>query len=353
MRKALQIRDMLTAARQQKRARRKVESEAKAQCRRARRSYRGTASYEWITAPVAVSIQGKASRRLTLAFIGKVRRSVLFDRRPVLLNFRHTIKMFAAGTLLLIAELDRMKRVLGSVFNVRIIFSDDAIVNQVIYQVGIAELCGYSTTKEAERNFDDSVRHWRYATGVQMNDTPGRAIERFEGRLSANVKTGVWKGVSEAVVNSVQHAYLAERGDAGPPLGETRWWMFSHEKDGLLSVVVCDLGIGIPRSLPIKWGEDIISRALERFGLSRPDLAAVRIALEVGQTRTGQDNRGRGLPQIWNEMVKSEGGSIAIMSNKAVLMWSSQDRKETGIEFASNIQGTLIAWTVPLQERIA
>jgi hypothetical protein len=125
--------------------------------------------------------------------------------------------------------------------------------------------------------------------------------------------------------------------------------MFSHVRDNRLTVAVCDLGIGIPRSLPIVWGESRIRTLLEAFGVLRPDLAAVRAALQIGATRTGQANRGKGLPQIWQEMKDHGAAFVGLLSNRALLTWDGSRQIERAAEFEENMFGTLIFWTVPLE----
>lgn len=295
------------------------------------------------------NVQAKGSRRATIKFLRKLRAATLYRRNPVLLNFRDTIKMTAPATVLLTAELDRIKRRLNDQFQAMIQWSSDAIVNQVLLQVGIADICGANNERPRESKFDESVKHWRYATGVRMGDAPGRALERFEGRITEELQSGLWKGLSEALVNSVEHAYLEPRELSDRECDETRWWMFSQERDDELTVVVCDLGIGIPRSLPLRWGMDQLQDILARFGIHKPELAAVRGALILGQTRTGEENRGRGLPQIWQELKELGASGILILSNKAMLLWDGRKQIELPQEFSDSIGGTIIAWTVPIQ----
>ena len=259
--------------------------------------------------------------------------------------------MTAPATLLLTAELDRIKRILNEDLYVKISWSSDPIVNQVLEQVGVVELCSQQADAPKESSFDESVRHWRYATGLKMSDVAGRALDRFEGRITDKLQSGLWKGVSEALVNSVEHAYLAPREPGQTQVDETRWWMFSQERDGELTVVVCDLGIGIPRSLPIRWGMEQLQDLLTRFGIHKPDLAAVRGALVLGETRTGRDNRGRGLPQIWWELRELGASGILILSNKAYLLWDGRKEREISYEFDQSIGGTIIAWTIPISEK--
>lgn len=352
MRLDYHVNDPLIKKIAEERFKRRLRSSRKRAAKRAQTTFEGHRFLEVISAPDIISLQSKGPRRALLNFLKRVRYSVLIRRNPVMLNFTDTFFLTAPGTVLMTAELDRMKRqiVVGD-FNVRIRWSEDPVVNQVLHQVGIAGLCGQELDGNNESVFDESVRHWRYATGVQMNDIAGRALDRFEGRIAENLHSGLWKGVSEAVVNSVEHAYLEPRfADERTP-DETRWWMFSQVRDQLLTVVVCDLGIGIPRSLPIRWGLNELRDILKRFGLHKPDLAAIRGALELGATRTGKGNRGKGLPQIWQDL-KAEGAkAIFIFSNRAVVEWNPDKGGERSHEFDGSIGGTIICWTVALNEK--
>lgn len=83
-----------------------------------------------------------------------------------------------------------------------------------------------------------------FAEGEQFAEL----FEEFDGRIK-NFKQ-LYEGMVEAMANSVAHAYLSERGDGFELTPDTkRWWAFWQERAGKLSVVICDLGIGISRSL--------------------------------------------------------------------------------------------------------
>ena len=79
------------------------------------------------------------------------------------------------------------------------------------------------------------------------------------------------------------------------------------------------------------------------------DLAAIRASLILGSTRTGETNRGRGLPQIWNSMKLEDVGGMAIMSGKGYLRYAAANGQEHGGQYADSIMGTLIMWTVALK----
>jgi hypothetical protein len=169
--------------------------------------------------------------------------------------------------------------------------------------------------------------------------------------MSAQLKSGMWKSLSEAVVNSVEHAYLEARGTTSTRLGHSRWWMFSQEKDNVLTVAVCDLGIGIPRSLPLRWAPSALQKLLDSVTGEGQDLRAIRAALQVGASSTGASHRGRGLAQIWAELRNFDGASLMILTNKAMLMWNAKEKREYALQYSESVFGTMIVWEVPTQSQ--
>lgn len=331
------------------RARRKVTSKRKLQHKQKKIPWQGKRPTERISAPFAFNIHGHQNRAAFLRFITKIRDAVITRRALVHIDFSRPEVLRPPAVLLFVAELDRMKRVVGADFAVTIDNVRVARVSQVLQQVGIFDICGVKRLRVTEDEFDESVKHWRYATGVRAGDKTNEAFESFEGRLSPELARGMWKGVSEAVVNSVQHAYAERRFPNGPRLGHARWWMFSHERDGLLQVIVCDLGIGIPRSLPLNWEPSLLKRLYSAFSKDGRDLRSIKAALEVGATSTGAPHRGKGLQQIWSTLRSARGASVAILSNHAQLSWSGESQEESGLEFGTSINGTMVIWTVKIE----
>lgn len=330
-----------------RRAARKVASRRKLRIRNMRKVWPyGSQVYE-VNLPISLNIQSKPQRRQTLKAITNLREALLIRGQPVILSFAKTERIYPTAGLLLTAELDRAKRILGDAFEVKIIPSQSERINGVLKQVGILDLCGVQIDSD-EGLKHEWVRHWRYATGQRINEQTTRAFEQFEGRLADELKKGIWRGISEAIGNSTEHAYDQPRGTEPRRLGHKRWWMFSQERDGYLNVVVCDLGIGIPRSLPLKWKPSTLSKIFAGIVGQGEDVRAIRAALRLGASSTGKDHRGRGLPQIWQELQATKDASIVILSNRGGLIWRGRDRIELPKEFSDSIHGTVISWAVPI-----
>lgn len=248
-----------------------------------------------------------------------------------------------AAAVLMIAEFDRAKRILKEDFRVHLQPSDTARINSVLDQIGFSALCDTKLgDDELDAAKDELVRHWRFATGTRINDQTERAFVEIQGRLAPALQDGMWVGISEAVGNAALHAYLGPRGTDRRRMGTKRWWMLSQIRDGLLSVTVADLGIGISRSLPLKWPRTALERIYDSLTGKGPDERAIRAAMRVGATRTGKSNRGKGLPQIWQELRDVPGAIISIYSNRGALHWNGRRNVESSSEFDESIFGTVI-----------
>ncbi|RDE04674.1 hypothetical protein [Sphingomonas aracearum] len=283
------------------------------------------------------------------------RNAYLRDKRDVILDFSRTRLIQADAMLVLVAEVDRAMRMglTKQVIRCKLpngVDQESQIVCEVLEQVELLKRIGQQSpaAKRQDNDFHESVRHWRYATGTRVDEKPGDVLDQHEGRISEGLMTGVQTGLSEALVNSLHHAYRADRLDGCAPFNERRWWMFTREANGLLDVLVCDLGIGIPRSLPLSWDRNLLKKLMGIFGKSSPDVASIQMALILGETSTGEVNRGKGLPQIWNATRTSSAGSVGILSGKAYVGYDVASGEEFSGSYESSLLGTLVNWTFPV-----
>lgn len=340
-------------------ARRFAQREKKRQRRRECDPMGG--KYHRIIAPKHFGLTEPRQRRETLVFVRVLRSAILDRRRPVKIDFRNTKKMFSCGTLLFLAELDRMLRRTKGLVPVRCVFPKDKIVEQVLHQVGILKLLR-SRSRISVEEFDATVKHWHFATGANTDATGiDPMLTDFEGMLTPALNKSIFKGITEAMTNSVNHAYIEPRMPNSGVMEEPRWWLFSQELDGELSVVFCDLGIGIPRSLPRLEGSQpgwlmglrsYLADMKEKLNINRPEPALIKAAIEIGQTRTNLAHRGKGLKQVINTIKQSSGkGEVEIHSNSGFYAFSpSAIIQEKLVQHSDSIMGTLIQWRVPIEQ---
>ena len=244
--------------------------------------------------------------------------------------------------MLLLAEIDRAA--LGQLSQtLRIVRCTDPVIHAVLCQIGVY-VTGEGPTQEAER---EDVRHWRYATGVASEgEKGGTFLEAYEGRLANGLTNDLYAGIVEAMTNTVHHAYADPAGAELRRFIGRRWWALSQERDGDLTIAFCDLGIGIPRSLPRSstFARPMVQAMWKKLGLDRSDANAIRVAVELGRTSTGQEGRGRGLSEIVEAANLSSEGRVLISSNRGVFV--SVGGKAQAHDHSHSIRGTLIHWTV-------
>lgn len=341
-----------------KRAKRKVRQREKRHRRRGgQRVWRFAQSVDAATLvrlhlPKIISIANSIWRRYLLQVCDRLRAAIVNNSQNVVFDFSATEVIEAPAMLYFVAELDRALRMAPKRQTIRCKLpeadSDRAIiVGQVLNQIGLLERIGQPAPEHhVIENFDESVRNWRFATGTRIDERPGDVLDQHEGRIAAALLSKMHVGLSEAIINSLHHAYEGDRRDGCKPFAERRWWMFTREQDGMLEVLVCDLGIGIPRSLPMRWDRKLLGRMRELFSDDGAELAAIKSALVLGESSTQEEHRGKGLPQVWEATTSTDDGRVGIYSGRAYL--GSIEGNVTGGQYYGAILGTLVSWRVPV-----
>jgi len=253
--------------------------------------------------------------------------------------------MISGGTLLLLAEISRIIRITRHSIPMRCLPPKNYKVAQVLEQVGINNLL---RSKVKVRPIAHDVVSWRAANGhLAEGEKYNDILGHYDGVISENLKTGLYLGLTEAMTNTNQHAYEKERQDGLNYSDQSKdWWMFSQKKDGKLSVVFCDLGIGIPTSLPLK-NPGLWKKLKKKLG-NPADGECIREAVEATHSRTGQHHRGKGLKQLVSTIDKIKGGRLIIFSNHGCYVM--RDGEENVYNMKNSILGTLISWSLPLEE---
>lgn len=298
-----------------------------------------------VVAPEIFSIETDDSRKPVLAFLATLRTKFADDQtKSVLIDFSRTRRFIANGTLLFYAELTRLLQYSAGRVRVRCTNAQNARANQVLAQIGVFSLCGHRP--HGKPSLGDVV-HWRVASGHLVDNTIcAPAIEAFEGKLAEPLVNGIFRGLGEAMTNAKHHAYGGVREDGlNFRQPQQDWWMFSQLRDGVLTVAFCDLGVGIPTTLPIKK-PSIFARLLA-LGKSASDAACIAEAIEDSRTSTQLPGRGHGLGNIINVVSTIRNGVVMVMSNRGCYIMK-QEGFTTKSDYRESILGTLIFWRVPV-----
>ncbi len=250
--------------------------------------------------------------------------------------------MVADGTLLFVAELRRLIYLTGGKVDLDCIMPANPKIAQVLKQIRVLDLLGVSSSIVPE---DDDVVTWRYAHGTQVEGAKYEdVLQSYDGEIAEPLQQKLYAGITEAMTNVVHHAYYLDRADGLPVCDQQEWWMFSQEKDRYLTVAFCDLGAGIPRTLPER--QKALWERMKRLGRTS-DAHAIAEASRTNVSRLERSNRGYGLRQIVH-VVTEVGGDVIIHSNRGTYMRNANGRRAL-TDHAESILGTLIFWRIPLQ----
>lgn len=317
----------------------------KVRARRLRRKSPGNQSPVAILAPESFSLF--EAGQVLIRFINDIKKQTLKGRRNLILDLSKTVKLHAEATIYFYAEIDRLIDCFPKI-RIRFIPPLHSVTREVLVQIGFYSLLKMDHVIDC--NSADAV-HWRKARGQgAQGEKYDDVVGHYDGVFAESITSDLYIGTTEAMTNAHHHAYLDIRGDGIRTPKEYRpWWMFTQEKDGFLSVVFCDLGIGIPQSLPRspdegwrKWWSTMV-----RLGLNiNDDGLLIEGAIRHSRTRTKMEHRGKGLRQIIETVSAVTNGRANILSNHG--WFTSTDGSEYSGNFRFSIQGTIICWKVPL-----
>ncbi|MGH1476259.1 ATP-binding protein [Yersinia proxima] len=282
----------------------------------------------------------------TIYFLDKLKRMIRVGKKRVSINFDNTKKITASAMLSFLAEVDILineneQRAGFITFT----HPKSEKIESILKQIGFYELLGKKTRHTKE--FDD-VSYWNYASGVTSETQRAEfAMKEIEIKIGFSAKRKLYKGFSEAMANCVEHAYL----NCEINEDQTKWWAFAGVKNDTLIVVICDKGMGIPKSLPLTRSEEVINNTLNLLSLNRrKDSAMIKVASKMGKTRTKAGNRGKGLSDVRSIIDKFKIGSLSIYSNKGYYRYYGHNDKiyDKLKDYPYSVCGTIVEWSIPL-----
>ncbi len=312
--------------------------------RQRKAALRLTEQYKCISAPEEFTVSDDLARKALLGFFKELRYQTATEGKSVQIDFASTKRMYADGTILFRAEISRLIELLPRATKIRCKPPRNLKVSQVLKQVGIYDLlrCACKVTP----TFADVV-YWRAASGVEvLGEKYDDILGPYDGVISEEVSKGLYRGLTEAMNNVHHHAYIDIRADGlDTPSARKDWWMFSQKKDNRLFVVFCDLGIGIPRSLP-KTIPSLWKRISDAVRGPRDGLV-IEETIKYSRTRTEKEHRGKGLKELVETIEAVPDSHLRIYSNRGC--YTIQNKAHSSWSYQDSILGTLIAWTVPLE----
>lgn len=265
-------------------------------------------------------------------------------------------RMFVDAALLFKAELSRLIETNNT--QVVSIPPKSNRTKQVLKQTGMDRMLSLSIDGEPDR---EDVVHWRVAEGPSTTVDPS-ALAPIMADIESVTKMEshpVYQGIIESMSNCVEHAYKPHTDVKCKFPENPGWWVFQQVREGVLHVVVCDLGIGFRRSLPLTLaGEKGVYRKLMHVArmAKGQDNRALLAAMEYGRTSTGQHQRGKGMRNAHKVVDDLGEGVFFALSNAGCYVYSKNAERSEGdrrtVKLRHSINGTILGWKLPLKSTL-
>lgn len=313
-----------------------------------------------VIAPAHIDFYKPKKFTQTFDFIRKVQDSIkqaYNQNKAVKICFRNTTYISAAAAINLFAETDRsvskFKNVKFSVVYppktsiLNPTKDTHPIVDLVLNRLGFYELL--KIRRRPLREFRN-VKCWKHASGsVVEGETTGKLLAELDGFAIDTSK--LYRSCVEALANAVEHAYSPSI-SSDADMSDKRWWMFMAILDDKLTLMICDLGHGIPKTLPKTQGKEQLDKLLAMFGGSvNNDCALIQAATLVKKTRTEKDYRGKGGKDLTSLVDSIPNSRLTIFSRTGVYTYKGKGKGTIGGKAYNNrssINGTIVEWSIPL-----
>jgi hypothetical protein len=303
---------------------------------------------QWLDVDVPVSLDLFANRQVTCQLFSTIRGFVR-DGRRVKLVFERTENISAEALMYMLGQVQRLQ-----------------------IEHGADHLTGtYPASKKVERLLEESgffhvlrvhrrgavVRRSRATRFLKCRtdrNVHGAEIPSLRDellgtdlRMPAPVGRKVFRALTEAMTNVHHHAYHQKSVRNRELTG--RWWLGAQLslRKNRFTLTFYDAGVGIPKTLPRKYGWEAIRGVLSLLpGISPDDGQMIRAAMELGRSRTGSDNRGKGLLDLLKLIDEVGGGTLHIFSRCGWYCYTPGGEAVQNDEHF--VEGTLIKWELPL-----
>lgn len=228
----------------------------------------------------------------------------------------------------------------------------DPRVRTMMETLGALELLGIKSVSKCEHDPKSQVVLMPLESGLKSD---GPAVDRLQNWVSeiSNIfepKPYVFDGLTEAILNAIDHAYMSSEQRTRFPYAGHRWWATCSVDPvkGSFRFFVYDQGVGIPATIGAQpdWNKPV-ALMMSKLGLPPSDVSIIEGAFEVGRTRTKLSQRGKGLRQMHDIIVKADAGTMRILSGHGDILLNKAGVVEKST-YSSHVGGTLIEWSIPV-----
>lgn len=316
-----------------------------------------------IVAPTLLDLYSPKNNFKVIEFMSEIESSSksasLSHNKKIHICFRNTIFISAAACLWMLSKMETIRSLYPNVkyalsrppvLRAKNSYDKKHIVDSVLNRTGF-----YSALGINKRNMKEvpDVKCWEVIRGELVeSEVVGGLLECVADKVGQEY-TDLYRPVIEAMSNSVEHAY---RKDIYKPKGNgntNKWWCLAAILNNRLVVLVCDLGVGIPKTLRLTQGEGFLSKIVEFLGKPlTTDSDHIKAALQVKRTRTRLGYRGKGGTDLQSVIDSYKDSMLRIISNHGNYGYTNRSSvavPEIMWDGKLSIDGTIVEWSMPLQ----
>ncbi len=289
-----------------------------------------------IGSPESFSLIEKDNRNQLIIFLNTIKEN-LKKGFKVHLIFNKTKRLHPCGMLYAVSNIESLLETYPKTISCG--YPRDDVVEQLFQHIGFLKLLGKTECRKIITA--DNVRYWHYVNGISTDD-----VSKFKELIQSinfneDIQSGLFESMSEAVTNTIQHAYEGTK--------PKKWWMFAQNKNSLLEIAICDLGIGIPKSLRRKPElKERMASTLHRIK-NRRDTVLIEVATGSNRSSTQLSHRGHGLKDMLEFVKTNEIGGFRIFSAKGAFNYSSSNKQVSRKDYPNGINGTIVQWQIPVE----
>lgn len=290
-----------------------------------------------------------SEREATCGFFSEVRRLVI-EGRNVRIVFMDTDNISAEALIYLLGQFHRL-RLLHGKHRITGTYPKSEKMERLFEQSGFFDILDVKRRGVAKR----ASRHTRYLECKSEVEIVGATIPKIreellgtDFKMPLSVGKKIYRALTEAMINVKHHAYHNKSIRKASLQG--RWWLGAQlsVKKNLFTLTFYDAGVGIPKTLPRRYGWEQIRGILSLLTIIEPDDGQmIKAAVELGRTRTLEDNRGKGLMDLQKLIDQVGGGSLRIFSRCGSYTYQVGMAEQTTND-TNFVEGTLIKWELPL-----
>ena len=297
-----------------------------------------------VEAPKVFSLRDPVDHQNVLDFIDDIF-SNLRPKEKLRLDFSKTEGMFVDAALVFMANLDKALKYRPAEALIKVAPAKLRPINAVLTQIGVLELCDQDFHINP---LEEGAADWLGFSGdSEEKFIPKDIYDYLEKAYKKPPPRLLFSAINEALLNIKHHAYCDSESGT--------WWMLAKKSDDKFTIVVCDVGVGIPVSLQV--GVEEHQRLATRYAaklfskVKRPikDSEMIRASMKIGESRTRQGHRGKGLPAMMNVIgqVKDKSLALSIYSNSGSFTKFGNINKPILTNYQNSIGGTVVGWTLP------